>query len=125
MALELFPELASRKTVAAGLLSGGEQQMLTVARALSRRPAVLLADELSWGLAPLVVQRLFAALRKSATELGTGVIVVEQHVRRALEVADRAYVLKRGEVVLSGSTEHLRTRLGEIEGSYLKVHDDN
>jgi branched-chain amino acid transport system ATP-binding protein len=102
----------------AGLLSGGEQQMLTLARALSVRPQVLLADELSLGLAPLVLERLLLAVR-AAADHGGAVLLVEQHVRDALEVADRAYVLSHGRVVLEGDAKDLKGRISEIEQTYL------
>jgi branched-chain amino acid transport system ATP-binding protein len=117
--LELFPalrELLARRT---GDLSGGEQQMLSLARALVGRPRVLLVDEMSMGLAPLVVGRLLAALRRVADEEGTAVVVVEQHVHLALEVADRAYVLQRGRVVLEGPARELARRPQTLEASYL------
>jgi branched-chain amino acid transport system ATP-binding protein len=117
-ALELFPELEPLLERRAGLLSGGEQQILTLARALAADPTVLLADELSLGLAPLVVERLLAAIR-GAADRGAGVLLVEQQVRNALEVADRAYVLSGGRVVLEGPTSELRTRIHEIERAYL------
>jgi branched-chain amino acid transport system ATP-binding protein len=119
-ALELFPELESRLDVKAGLLSGGEQQMLTLARALARRPSLLLADELSLGLAPLVVNRLLSAVRKAADD-GVGVLLVEQHVSKVLDIADRVYVLRRGRVELAGRADELRGRLAEIESSYLSA----
>jgi branched-chain amino acid transport system ATP-binding protein len=118
-ALHLFPELGKRLDVRGGLLSGGEQQMLSLARALCRHPRVLLADELSMGLAPLVVKRLLQAVRDAATERGTAVLLVEQHVRQALRYADRAYVMRRGRIELSGSAADLRSRIAEIEDSYL------
>jgi branched-chain amino acid transport system ATP-binding protein len=118
-ALSLFPELERRLSVRAGLLSGGEQQMLTLARALSRKPRVLLADELSMGLAPLVVKRLLDAVRAAADEQGTAVLLVEQHVRKALKYADRVYVMKRGRIELSGTGAEMRTRTAEIEDQYL------
>jgi branched-chain amino acid transport system ATP-binding protein len=118
-ALGLFPELGRLLGVRAGLLSGGEQQMLTLARALSRKPRVLLADELSMGLAPLIVKRLLEAVVRIAKQQNTGVLLVEQHVRKALEYCDRAYVMHRGRVELSGSTAELVSRLDEIEDRYL------
>jgi len=120
-ALTLFPELARRLDVRGGLLSGGEQQMLTLARALARKPRVLLADELSMGLAPLVVKRLLEAVRAAADERGAAVLLVEQHVRRALRYADRAYVMRRGRIELSGSASDLRSRIDEIEDHYLST----
>jgi branched-chain amino acid transport system ATP-binding protein len=118
-ALALFPELEKRLGVRAGLLSGGEQQMLTLARALSRQPRVLLADELSMGLAPLVVKRLLAAVVRAAKQMGTAVILVEQHVRKALEHCDRAYVMHHGNVVLTGSADELLQQITDIENHYL------
>jgi branched-chain amino acid transport system ATP-binding protein len=116
--LELFPELEPLLSRRAGLLSGGEQQMLTLARALAADPVVLLADELSLGLAPLIVERLLSAVR-AAADRGTAVLLVEQQVRNALEVADRAIVLSGGRVALEGPTSELRGRIGEIEQTYL------
>lgn len=117
-ALTLFPDLRPRLKVRAGLLSGGEQQMLSLGRALSRKPRVLLADELSLGLAPLMVKRLLDAVRRAADE-GCAVLLVEQHVRHALQVADTVHVLKRGRVELSGAAADLRGRVAEIEERYL------
>ncbi len=118
-ALELFPELERLMSVRAGLLSGGEQQMLTGARALSGRPRVLLADELSMGLAPLIVKRLLEAVVRVARQQGTAILLVEQHVRKALRYCDRAYVMHRGRVELEGSANELLGRLSEIEDHYL------
>jgi branched-chain amino acid transport system ATP-binding protein len=117
-ALELFPELEKRLTVRGGLLSGGEQQMLTLARALGRDPSVLLADELSLGLAPLVVDRLLQAVR-AAADRGCAVVLVEQHVRKALAVADRAVVLVHGRIAIQGTAAELYERIDEIEAEYL------
>jgi branched-chain amino acid transport system ATP-binding protein len=118
-AVELFPELQPLMRRNAGLLSGGEQQMLTLARALARRPEILLADELSLGLAPLIVRRLLQAVREVARERSMGVLLVEQHVRQALEIADRVYVMQRGRIAISGAVDDVRGRLDEIEATYL------
>jgi branched-chain amino acid transport system ATP-binding protein len=117
-ALAYFPELERLLDRTAGLLSGGEQQMLVLARALAAKPRLLLVDELSLGLAPMIVQRLLRALRDAAAD-GTGVLLVEQHARQALEVADRAYVLMRGRVDLEGTAAELLGQLDEIERRYL------
>jgi ABC-type branched-subunit amino acid transport system ATPase component len=117
-ALALFPELEALLGRRAGLLSGGEQQMLTLARALARRPKVLLADELSLGLAPLVVERLLQAVRAAADE-GVAVLLVEQHIRKALKIADHVLVMRRGKVVLEGSGADLRGRTADIEAAYM------
>jgi branched-chain amino acid transport system ATP-binding protein len=116
--LEVFPELERLLHRRAGLLSGGEQQMLTLARALAAQPTVLLADELSLGLAPLICVRLLAALR-AAADRGAGVLLVEQRARDALAVADRAYVISHGQVAVSGSASELAGRIEEIESTYL------
>ncbi len=118
-AVALFPELGKRMTVRGGLLSGGEQQMLTLARALGRRPKLLLADELSLGLAPLVVDRLLQAVRRAADEQGTAVVMVEQHAHKALVYTDHALVMRRGRVGLDLSGEDARHRIGEVEQAYL------
>jgi branched-chain amino acid transport system ATP-binding protein len=102
-----------------GLLSGGEQQMLALARALARKPTMLLADELSLGLAPLVVQRLLRAVRDAADARGLGVLLVEQHVRQALQIADRVYVMQRGEIAIQGTAAEVHGRLDELEATYL------
>lgn len=118
-ALKLFPELEKRLKIRAGLISGGEQQMLTLARALARQPKLLLADELSLGLAPMVVTRLFVALREAATESNTGVLLVEQHVRKALHYVDRVYVMRRGRIAMRLTVKEAHARVHEIEQAYL------
>ena len=117
-ALELFPELERLLDRRAGLLSGGEQQMLVLARALAAKPRLLLVDELSLGLAPMIVQRLLTALREAA-DSGTAVLIVEQHAEQALRVADRAYVLLRGTIELEGTGTEMLAQIGEIERRYL------
>ena len=118
-ALELFPELEPRLGVRGGMLSGGEQQMLALARALSRQPSILLADELSLGLAPIVVDRLLGAVRKVADTTGTGALIVEQHARKALAVSDRMYLMARGQILLELPAADALRRLDEIEETYL------
>jgi ABC-type branched-subunit amino acid transport system ATPase component len=118
-AVELFPELDPLMGRRAGLLSGGEQQMLTLSRALAREPAILMADELSLGLAPLIVQRLLASIRKAADEQGTAILLIEQHVKQVLRYADRVYVLRRGEVVYEGRASDAAGQLEELETAYL------
>jgi branched-chain amino acid transport system ATP-binding protein len=117
-AFEFFPALERIMSRRAGLCSGGEQQMLSLARALARHPKVLLADELSLGLAPLVVTSLLKAVR-SAADSGVGVLLVEQHVRQALTIADRVYVMQRGKIALSGSVSEISGQLDKIEAAYL------
>jgi branched-chain amino acid transport system ATP-binding protein len=125
-AFGLFPELVRLKNRKVGLLSGGEQQMLALARALARGPSILMADELSLGLGPLVVTRLLQAVRAVADEDGLGVLIVEQHVRNVLRYSDRAYVMGRGRIVLEGTAKEMLGRMAEIEDSYLsnRVHED-
>ena len=118
-ALEYFPALEPLMDRRAGLLSGGEQQMLAMARALAGQPKLLMVDEMSLGLAPIIVERLLPVLRRIASETGAGVLLVEQHVHLALEVADRGYVLSHGNLVLSGPAADLRDNLGLLEASYL------
>ena len=114
-----FPALRDLAGRRAGLLSGGEQQMLAIARALVREPRVLLLDELSLGLAPVIVERLLPVVREFASTHGTAVLLVEQHVHLALEIADRGYVLSHGELVASDSAERLRADSALLTASYL------
>ena len=118
-ALEYFPQLEPHLGRKAGLLSGGQQQILTLARALASGPRLLLADELTLGLAPIVVQQLLDVVRRAADADGVGVLLVEQHVRSALEMSDRVYVLQRGSCVLTGTGAEMRGRIAELEQSYL------
>jgi branched-chain amino acid transport system ATP-binding protein len=116
--LDVFPELEKRWRLTAGALSGGEQQMLAMARALIQRPKVLLIDEMSMGLAPLVVETLFDTVRHIATDHGSPTVLVEQHVSLALNVADEAAVLSRGAIVLRGPAHELRHDSQRIERAY-------
>jgi branched-chain amino acid transport system ATP-binding protein len=117
--LEMLPELRKCLGRKAGLLSGGEQQMLAVGRALVTRPRLLLVDEMSLGLAPVIVERLLPILRRAADELGASVLFVEQHVALALEISDRAYILTHGRIRLEGAAAELRERRELLAASYL------
>ena len=119
-ALALFPELEQRLSVRGGMLSGGEQQMLVLARALSREPSLLLADELSLGLAPKIVDRLLGAVRAAADRHGMGALIVEQHAHKALKYADRMYLMARGQILLELTASEALTRIDEIEDAYLR-----
>jgi branched-chain amino acid transport system ATP-binding protein len=114
-----FPALRKLQGRRVGLLSGGEQQMLAIARALSRGPKLLMLDEMSLGLAPVIVDRLLPVVRESATSNGTGVLLVEQHVHLALKIADRGYILSHGELAASGTAEQLRKDSALLAASYL------
>ena len=118
-ALAYFPILAEIMDRRAGLLSGGEQQMLAMARALTVKPKLLMVDEMSLGLAPIIVERLLPILRTIAVETGAGVLLVEQHVNMALQVADRAYILSHGELVTEGDAKELASNRSLLEASYL------
>lgn len=103
----------------AGLLSGGEQQVLALACALASDPRVLLIDEMTMGLAPIVVAELMSLVRETATASGTAVLLVEQHVEAALGIADRTYVLQHGRVAIAGTSEELRGRIDDLHESYV------
>jgi branched-chain amino acid transport system ATP-binding protein len=118
-ALGHFPALRPLKDRKVGLLSGGEQQMLAISRALARKPKLLMLDEMSLGLAPVIVGRLLPVVREYATTTGTGVLLVEQHVHMALKIADRGYVLSHGELTASGTTEALSGDSALLAASYL------
>jgi branched-chain amino acid transport system ATP-binding protein len=117
--VDLFPALRERFRVAAGMLSGGEQQMLAVARALVQRPRILLIDEMSMGLAPIIVETLLPIVRRIAEDTGAAVVLVEQHIGLALEVADTALVLVHGSVALRGSASELAADPTSLEAAYL------
>ncbi len=117
--LEWFPALRDVLDRRAGLLSGGEQQMLALARAVLGRPRLLMVDEMSLGLAPIIVDHLLPVLRSIALELDAGVLLVEQHVALVLAVSDRAYLLDRGRVLASGPASELAGRTDLIESGYL------
>jgi branched-chain amino acid transport system ATP-binding protein len=112
-ATTFFPELVPLLARRAGLLSGGEQQILVMARALATKPKILITDELSLGLAPQIVDRLYTALQHAATS-GVAVLLVEQHTERALAIADRGYLMRRGEVVTAGTPAQLRDGLNSL-----------
>lgn len=115
---DIFPRLAERRTQLAGSLSGGEQQMLVIGRALLAEPAVVLIDELSLGLAPLMVETLLETIVRCNRELGTACLLVEQAATAALEIASSAYLLRRGEVVYHGPAARLRDDVDALHGAY-------
>jgi branched-chain amino acid transport system ATP-binding protein len=117
----LFPRLAERKSQKAGTMSGGEQQMLAIGRALMARPKLLLLDEPSMGLAPILVERIFGIV-KEINEQGTPILLVEQNALMALEIADRGYVLETGKVALANSAAVLRQD-EQVRKTYLGESD--
>jgi len=114
----LFPRLFERRKQMAGTLSGGEQQMLAIGRALMARPKLLLLDEPSMGLAPLIVQEIFAIIGKLRREKGTSILLVEQNAKTALKMADRGYVMETGKVILEGIAAELLEN-NEVQRAYL------
>jgi branched-chain amino acid transport system ATP-binding protein len=120
-AFELFPELASRRHARSALLSGGEQQMLVIARALATKPKVLMLDEMSLGLAPTVIKRLMPLVRDLA-DRGVGVLLVEQFANLALAHGDRAYVLSHGEIAFDGPSAELAADPSRLRQLYLGAH---
>ncbi len=123
-AFELFPELRARMSVAAELLSGGEQQMIVLGRAVLRQPRVLMIDELSLGLAPAVIDRMLAALTQMATR-GIGLLLVEQFAERALDAGDNAVVMARGEVVLRDTAPRIKKQPDQLRSAYLATAGDH
>ena len=115
---ELFPRLKERRKQLAGTMSGGEQQMLAIGRALMAKPKMLLLDEPSMGLAPLVVQEIFRVLETLRTEHGTTILLVEQNAKAALKLADRGYVLETGKVILEGPADELMEN-ADVKRAYL------
>lgn len=115
---ELFPVLAERRRQVAGTLSGGEQQMLAIGRAMMGAPRVLLLDEPSLGLAPLVTREIFDVIRSVNKELGVTILLVEQNARQALSISDEAYILETGRVVMAGASAQLKQDEG-VRRSYL------
>ncbi|NLR99970.1 ABC transporter ATP-binding protein [Rhizobium sp. P38BS-XIX] len=117
-AYDLFPELLQRRTIKAGMLSGGEQQMVVIARSLLTRPKVIMIDEMSSGLAPVIVSRLMRAVRQLA-DAGMAVILVEQFAALALAIGNRAYVLRRGAIVYDGDCRALGDDPTQLHRLYL------
>ena len=115
---DMFPRLAERKKQLAGTMSGGEQQMLAIARALMSRPELLLMDEPSMGLAPILVQEIFKTIEKINKENGVTILLVEQNAHMALSIANRAYVLETGKIIMSGNASELANN-EEIKKAYL------
>lgn len=116
----IFPRLAERKIQLGGTLSGGEQQMLAIARALMAKPEVLLLDEPSMGLAPVIVEEIFKTIKRVNRDYKTTILLVEQNAQMALAVANRAYVIEVGEIMMEGTAEELKCN-DEIQKSYLGI----
>jgi len=120
-ALDFFPALVPLISRRAGLLSGGEQQMLALARSIVAEPKLLMVDEMSLGLAPVIYEELMPVVRRIADETGAGVLLVEQHVDLALEVSDRGYVLNHGDLAMQGAASDLLADRSLLDASYLGV----
>jgi len=118
MVYNLFPRLAERKKQLAGTLSGGEQQMVATARGLMTNPKLLMLDEPSWGLAPMLTQELFEVIHRINKETNTTVLLVEQNVHKALSMANGAYVIERGHIVMEGTGPELLAK-EELKTAYL------
>ena len=118
-----FPKLADMRSRVAGYLSGGEQQMLAIGRALMANPRLLMLDEPSLGLAPLLVKEIFAHIKRLNTELGLTVLVIEQNARRALDVADHGYIMEQGRIVLEGPAQDLKEN-PDVKEFYLGLGDE-
>src|SRR5690606_33014660 len=123
MVYEFFPKLADMRARVAGYLSGGEQQMLAIGRALMARPKLLMLDEPSLGLAPLLVQEIFGYVKRLNAETGLTVLVIEQNARRALEVADHGYIMEQGRIVLEGPAAELREN-PDVKEFYLGLGEE-
>jgi len=123
LALEFFPALKPLLGRKGGVLSGGEQQMLALGRAIAAEPKLLMVDEMSLGLAPKIYEDLMPVVRRVADETGAGVLLVEQHVDLALEVADRGYVLNHGDLAMQGTAENLIANRELLDASYLGLDD--
>lgn len=119
--LKLFPRLRERIDQQAGTLSGGEQQMLAIGRALMQKPLLMLLDEPSFGLAPLVIREMLAALREVTADLGTSILMVEQNASLALEMSQYAYVLESGRIALEGTAKAVAANDG-VRAAYLGAH---
>ncbi|WP_455598934.1 ABC transporter ATP-binding protein [Cloacibacillus sp.] len=115
---QLFPRLLERKNQYAGTLSGGEQQMLAIGRAMMAKPRVLLLDEPSLGLAPIIINEIFKELTEVNRQLGMTILIVEQNARKALQLSHRAYVIQTGKIVMEGKSDDLLHN-PEIEAAYL------
>ena len=120
-AVDFFPALGPLMHRRGGLLSGGEQQMLAIGRAIVAEPRLLMVDEMSLGLAPVIYEELMPVVRRIADETGAGVLLVEQHVDLALAVADRGYVLNHGDLAMSGDASDLLANRSLLDASYLGV----